>query len=147
VDGPFPNSLVAKCKNWAKDNKSYNKSPDTLKVLKFAIICMEHGGDSLEDCLAELTPEQFGSVLRQIVLAVCILEKELLFEHRDLYDRIVILTWLLFRHLGNVLVKPCPIDHIEAPGYPSIKTEGIQISIIDCSISRFTSPGTHIQTI
>ena len=41
-----------------------------------------------------------------------------------------------------MLVKECPFDHIEVPNCPSIKTEGLVCSIIDCSISRFTTPGT-----
>ena len=38
-------------------------------------------------------------------------------------------------------MKSCPIDYIEVPNCPSIKTDGLQCSIIDCSISRFTTTG------
>ena len=92
MDGPFPNQLVQECKKWAKSNTSYNRSPDTLTVKKYAIICMESGGRSLEDCLGELSAEQLCGVFKQIVVAMSVLEKELLFEHRDLYQHLYNLT-------------------------------------------------------
>lgn len=85
MDGPFPAQLVKECKLWAESNKSYNRSPDTLTAKKYAIICMESGGRSLEDCLDELSAEQLSSVLKQVMVAMSVLERELLFEHRDLY--------------------------------------------------------------
>lgn len=45
---------------------------------------MEDGGNCLEDHLKELTIEQHSAVIMQVAISLAIVEKELLFEHRDL---------------------------------------------------------------
>lgn len=92
------------------------------------MVCMDEGGEPLEAKLKNLSTEQACSVVRQIATALAVLEREMLFEHRDL-------------HLGNILVKETLLDHIEVPGMKTVRTEGVLCSIIDCSISRFTAPG------
>ena len=66
-------------------------------------------------------------MLRQVVFALAVAEKELEFEHRDL-------------HIGNVLVKSCQEEEeitFQVDGnILKFPTEGVVATIIDFTISR-----------
>lgn len=78
--------MLAKWDMWATQNESENSRPDIYKPSDlFMALEMEYGGTDLEKY--KLTcPSQIVSIFHQLVYALALAEKQLEFEHRDMYS-------------------------------------------------------------
>lgn len=74
------------------------------------------------------------SVLQQVIMSLAVAERQLQFEHRDL-------------HWGNILIKRTRQEYLEylIDGRQfHVRTNGVQVTIIDFTLSRLTK-GTHFK--
>ncbi|KAG8430823.1 hypothetical protein GDO86_019960 [Hymenochirus boettgeri] len=97
------------------------------------ILEFEFGGSDLESCqLSSVSVSR--SILHQVTAALAVAEQELRFEHRDL-------------HWGNLLIEKCasPVITVSLHGNQiNIPTSGVQVKIIDYTLSRLDKDGLTV---
>lgn len=114
--------------------RSENECPSNYDANSlYILLFLEDGGVDLESS-THLEPRVAISIFKQVVLALAIAERTLQFEHRDL-------------HLGNILIKRTDertlTYRLNDKRY-RVETNGVRISIIDYSLTRFTKNGITI---
>ncbi|XP_055453254.1 serine/threonine-protein kinase haspin [Psammomys obesus] len=133
VQGPYPPLLLKAWDHYNSIKKSENDRPDFFQEDQlFIILEFEFGGVDLEQMKSKLSSVATAkSILHQITASLAVAEASLHFEHRDL-------------HWGNVLLKKTSLKelHYTLNGKTStIPTHGIQVNIIDYTLSRLERDG------
>uniref|UniRef100_A0A803JAD5 Serine/threonine-protein kinase haspin n=1 Tax=Xenopus tropicalis TaxID=8364 RepID=A0A803JAD5_XENTR len=134
VKGCYPPELLRAWDQFAEEKGTENERPDMFSHEQlFMILEFEFGGTDLENCqLPSVAVAR--SVLHQVTVALAVAEEELRFEHRDL-------------HWGNLLIETCSSPTITASlhGDPiTIPTSGVQVKIIDYTLSRLDKDGLTV---
>ncbi|CAH8326610.1 unnamed protein product [Eruca vesicaria subsp. sativa] len=124
--GPYDPILIKAWEDWDAKNGSENDHPDFPEKQCYVMFVLEHGGKDLEGFVL-LNFDEARSLLVTAGLAVA--EAAFEFEHRDL-------------HWGNILLSrnnsstlPFTVEGKQV----FIKTFGVQISIIDFTLSRINT--------
>ncbi|XP_059127131.1 serine/threonine-protein kinase haspin isoform X2 [Peromyscus eremicus] len=133
VQGPYPPLLLKAWDHYNSTKKSANDRPDFFQEDQlFIILEFEFGGTDLEQMKTKLPSVAAAkSILHQITASLAVAEASLRFEHRDL-------------HWGNVLLKKTNLKelHYTLNGKTStIPTHGLQVNIIDYTLSRLERDG------
>ncbi|CAH6785964.1 serine/threonine-protein kinase haspin [Phodopus roborovskii] len=133
VQGPYPPLLLKAWDRYNATKKSANDRPDFFQEDQlFIILEFEFGGVDLEQMRGKLSSVATAkSILHQITASLAVAEASLHFEHRDL-------------HWGNVLLKKTNLKeiHYTLNGKTStIPTRGLQVNIIDYTLSRLERDG------
>ncbi|XP_036054114.1 serine/threonine-protein kinase haspin [Onychomys torridus] len=133
VQGPYPPLLLKAWDHYNSTKKSANDRPDFFQEDQlFIILEFEFGGTDLEQMKTKLSSVAAAkSILHQITASLAVAEASLCFEHRDL-------------HWGNVLLKKTNLKelHYTLNGKTSsIPTHGLQVNIIDYTLSRLERDG------
>ncbi|XP_062376524.1 uncharacterized protein haspin isoform X2 [Sardina pilchardus] len=136
VQGPYPKQLLSAWDKFDKKRGSENDRPDFFGEEQFFLILeFEFGGSDLENMNGKLSSlAQAKSILQQVTAALAVAEQALCFEHRDL-------------HWGNVLVKTTKqkeCDYVLSGQTHSLETRGVQVNIIDYSLSRLEIDGLTV---
>ncbi|XP_041950077.1 uncharacterized protein haspin isoform X2 [Alosa sapidissima] len=136
VQGPYPKQLLSAWDKFDKKRGSENDRPDFFGEEQFFLILeFEFGGSDLENMNGKLSSlAQAKSILQQVTAALAVAEQALCFEHRDL-------------HWGNVLVKTTKqkeCDYVLSGETRSLETRGVQVNIIDYSLSRLEIDGLTV---
>ena len=131
VEGEFPRKLVNLWLRFKKEKGSENLDPRHYKEdHKHIVMFLNNGGTDIENYQFTSAQESL-SVFFQVTLSLAAAEDEFEFEHRDL-------------HWGNVLVasssQDCLRYSVGGVKY-EVPTSGVNVSIIDFSLSRMTSDG------
>ncbi|PNF40211.1 hypothetical protein B7P43_G08259 [Cryptotermes secundus] len=134
VHGNYPEELIRLWEDYDNCKGSENDSPRMFKEDQlYIILVLAFGGCDLEAHFFS-TVEQSHSVFIQTGCALAVAEQVLEFEHRDL-------------HWGNVLVLPTAEKNVTfricGKEY-SIPTKGVQVTIIDFTLSRMAYDGCSI---
>ncbi|CAA7037065.1 unnamed protein product [Microthlaspi erraticum] len=126
--GPYDPILVKAWEEWDAKHGSENDHPDFPEKQCYVMFVLEHGGKDLESFVL-LNFDEARSLLVQVTAGLAVAEAAFEFEHRDL-------------HWGNILLSrnnsstlPFIIEGKEV----FIKTFGLQISIIDFTLSRINT--------
>ena len=129
--GVYPEKLLREWDQFDDRKGSENERPDHFAEDQlFVVLVYSFGGSDLEN--AKLNDATKGvSILKQVIVALALAEKESQFEHRDL-------------HWGNILVRECEEKFVEfdrccGGGGIRLETNGISVSVIDFSLSRMTT--------
>ncbi|XP_071431451.1 serine/threonine-protein kinase haspin [Pithys albifrons albifrons] len=136
VQGAYPKHLLKAWDKYHKEIGSDNNRPDSFgNEQLFMILEFEFGGRDLS-CMRRSfsSVTQARSILHQVTASLAVAEQELHFEHRDL-------------HWGNVLVKTTnekAIHYMLSGATHTIPTEGIQVNIIDYTLSRLEKDGLTV---
>lgn len=133
VQGLYPPLLLKAWDQYNTTKGSANDRPDFFQEDQlFIILEFEFGGIDLERMRTKLTSVATAkSILHQITASLAVAEASLHFEHRDL-------------HWGNVLLKKTNLKelHYTLNGKTStIPTHGLQVNIIDYTLSRLERDG------
>nr|XP_048304660.1 serine/threonine-protein kinase haspin [Myodes glareolus] len=133
VQGPYPPLLLKAWDYYNSIKKSANDRPDFFQEDQlFIILEFEFGGVDLEQMQTKLSSLSTAkSILHQVTASLAVAEASLHFEHRDL-------------HWGNVLLKKTNLKelHYTLNGKTStIPTHGLQVNIIDYTLSRLERDG------
>ncbi|XP_012787404.2 serine/threonine-protein kinase haspin [Sorex araneus] len=136
VQGSYPPLLLRAWDKYNSTKGSANDRPDFFEVDQlFIVLEFEFGGTDLEQMKSKLSSLATAkSILHQITASLAVAEASLHFEHRDL-------------HWGNVLLKKTPLKelHYTLNGETrSIPTQGLQVNIIDYTLSRLERDGIVI---
>ncbi|KAF5290814.1 hypothetical protein FQR65_LT11518 [Abscondita terminalis] len=127
VQGRYPERLLDLWDLYDEIHKSENDSPELFGDDQLYIILeLENGGMDMESFLFKNAEEAY-SLFKQISYALAVAEQELEFEHRDLHWGNI----LIFRCDKNKLIRYC-LNGREF----SIPSNGIEVSIIDFTLSR-----------
>ncbi|CAH8637526.1 unnamed protein product [Heterobilharzia americana] len=134
VQGKLPKALVASWHKYENERGSDNECPDFLPIeQQWMVLESEFAGEPLANIKFNNCREA-RSVIEQIALSLAAAESALQFEHRDL-------------HWHNVLVRPTRQWKIRyrvgGVGY-AVMTEGIQVTIIDFTVSRLCHEGNIV---
>ncbi|XP_050303416.1 uncharacterized protein LOC126741126 [Anthonomus grandis grandis] len=129
VKGKYPKILIDHWEEYDENKGSENDPPDIFKEDQlYVVLDLGNGGQDLEAFVFN-NASQAVSMFKQVCYTLAIAEEELQFEHRDL-------------HWGNVLlrkVNTCKKINFKHKGkVKSLKTEGVQVTIIDFTLSRMT---------
>lgn len=135
TEGRYPKKLLELWDAFDEEKGSENDRPDSDLLphdQRFVTLVFGNGGKDLE--ASELTnASKAVSIFNQVVHALAVAEHENQFEHRDL-------------HWGNILVRPTEeksfIYSLDSESL-EVKSEKIQATIIDFSLSRLTSKEDH----
>ncbi|KAK7496261.1 hypothetical protein BaRGS_00012426 [Batillaria attramentaria] len=134
VQGCYPPELLKQWDVFHEKKTSENDRPDIFGLEQLYILFeFGDGGCDLESCKLKSAAEGV-SVLQQVACALAVAEEEMKFEHRDL-------------HVGNVLVQPTDETTVTVTlnGTPVfIDTHGVQVNIIDFTLSRLTKDGCTV---
>ncbi|KAM8967229.1 serine/threonine-protein kinase haspin [Pelodytes ibericus] len=138
VQGCYPAELLKAWDIYAEAKGTENDRPDFFSTEQlFMILEFEFGGCDLECMSSKLTSVLVSrSILHQVTAALAVAEEELRFEHRDL-------------HWGNLLIEQCESQTLivslngESIHIPS---SGIQVKIIDYTLSRLDKDGLTVFT-
>ncbi|XP_043830633.1 serine/threonine-protein kinase haspin [Dromiciops gliroides] len=133
VRGPYPDLLLRAWDAFRSRRGSENQRPDFFGPEQlYVVLEFEFGGTDLERMQKQLPSVATAkSLLHQVTAALAVAEAALRFEHRDL-------------HWGNVLVRRTGAKEL---GYTldgraaTIATQGIQVNIIDYTLSRLEKNG------
>ncbi|KAM4844454.1 serine/threonine-protein kinase haspin [Thomomys bottae] len=133
VQGTYPPLLLKAWDHYNSTKGSQNDRPDIFeKDQLFIVLEFEFGGMDLEQMRTKLSSLVTAkSILHQITASLAVAETSLHFEHRDL-------------HWGNVLIKKTNRKELQYTlnGKTStIPTHGLQVSIIDYTLSRVEQGG------
>ncbi|XP_003912160.1 serine/threonine-protein kinase haspin [Papio anubis] len=133
VQGSYPPLLLKAWDHYHSTKGSANDRPDFFKDDQlFIVLEFEFGGTDLEQMKTKLSSLATAkSILHQLTASLAVAEASLRFEHRDL-------------HWGNVLLKKTSLKelHYTLNGKSStIPTRGLQVSIIDYTLSRLERDG------
>ncbi|XP_028643063.1 serine/threonine-protein kinase haspin [Grammomys surdaster] len=133
VQGLYPPLLLKAWDHYNTAKGSANDRPDFFQEDQlFIILEFEFGGVDLERMKTKLSSVATAkSILHQITASLAVAEASLHFEHRDL-------------HWGNVLLKKTNLKELQYTlnGETStIPTHGLQVSIIDYTLSRLERDG------
>ncbi|XP_066119083.1 serine/threonine-protein kinase haspin isoform X2 [Saccopteryx bilineata] len=133
VQGSYPPLLLKAWDHYNSIKGSANDRPDFFEEDQlFIVLEFEFGGIDLEHMRKRLTSiASAKSILHQITASLAVAEASLHFEHRDL-------------HWGNVLLKKTSLKELDYTlnGKTStIPTRGLQVSIIDYTLSRLERDG------
>lgn len=133
VQGPYPPLLLKAWDYYNSTKKSANDRPDFFQEDQlFIILEFEFGGVDLEQMQTKLSSLSTAkSILHQVTASLAVAEASLHFEHRDL-------------HWGNVLLKKTNLKELRYTlnGKTStIPTRGLQVNIIDYTLSRLERDG------
>lgn len=133
VQGLYPVLLLKAWDHYNTIKRSANDRPDFFQEDQlFIILEFEFGGVDLEGMRTKLSSVATAkSILHQITASLAVAEASLHFEHRDL-------------HWGNVLLKKTNRKELRYTlnGKTStIPTHGLQVSIIDYTLSRLERDG------
>ena len=132
--GKYPKSLLQLWDKFDDEKRSENDRPDFFPADQhFIALEYGNGGRDLEKFVFR-HPGQAWAAWQQVAHTLAVAEQELSFEHRDL-------------HWGNVLVKETKEKEVQyrlAGDTFTVDTEGVNISIIDFSLSRLSTGGHTI---
>ena len=133
VQGSYPPLLLQAWDHYHSTKGSANDRPDFFREDQlFIVLEFEFGGIDLEQMRKKLSSIATAkSILHQITASLAVAEASLHFEHRDL-------------HWGNVLLKKTSLKelHYTLNGKTSsIPTRGLQVNIIDYTLSRLERDG------
>ena len=132
--GKYPDSLLQLWDKFDDEKRSENDRPDFFPADQhFIALEYGNGGRDLEKFVFR-HPGQAWAAWQQVAHTLAVAEQELSFEHRDL-------------HWGNVLVKETKEKEVQyrlAGDTFTVDTEGVNISIIDFSLSRLSTGGHTI---
>uniref|UniRef100_A0A452TP70 Serine/threonine-protein kinase haspin n=1 Tax=Ursus maritimus TaxID=29073 RepID=A0A452TP70_URSMA len=133
VQGSYPPLLLRAWDHYNSTKGSANDRPDFFEEDQlFIVLEFEFGGVDLERMRTKLSSMATAkSILHQITASLAVAEASLHFEHRDL-------------HWGNVLLKKTSLKELQYTlnGKTStIPTRGIQVNIIDYTLSRLERDG------
>ncbi|XP_055984023.1 serine/threonine-protein kinase haspin [Sorex fumeus] len=136
VQGSYPPLLLNAWDKYDSTKGSANDRPDFFEADQlFIVLEFEFGGTDLERMKSKLSSLATAkSILHQITASLAVAEASLHFEHRDL-------------HWGNVLLKKTPLKelHYTLNGETrSIPSQGLQVNIIDYTLSRLERDGIVI---
>ncbi|XP_069857858.1 serine/threonine-protein kinase haspin [Dipodomys merriami] len=136
VQGSYPPLLLQAWDHYNSTKGSQNDRPDIFEEDQlFIILEFEFGGMDLEQMKTKLSSLATAkSILHQITASLAVAETSLHFEHRDL-------------HWGNVLLKKTNRKelHYTLNGKTNaIPTHGLQVNIIDYTLSRVERDGTVV---
>ncbi|XP_019090973.1 PREDICTED: serine/threonine-protein kinase haspin homolog [Camelina sativa] len=126
--GPYDPILIKAWEEWDDLHGSENDHPDFPEKQCYVMFVLEHGGKDLESFVL-LNFDEARSLLVQVTAGLAVAEAAFEFEHRDL-------------HWGNILLSrnnSCTLPFILEGKQISIKTFGVQISIIDFTLSRINT--------
>ncbi|CAH2038479.1 unnamed protein product [Thlaspi arvense] len=126
--GPYDPVLIKAWEEWDAKNGSENDHPDFPEKQCYVMFVLEHGGKDLESFVL-LNFDEARSLLVQVMAGLAIAEAAFEFEHRDL-------------HWGNILLSrndSSTLPFILEGKQVFIKTFGVQISIIDFTLSRINT--------
>nr|VDD08065.1 unnamed protein product [Brassica rapa] len=126
--GPYDPILVKAWEEWDAKNGSENDHPDFPEKQCYVMFVLEHGGKDLEGFVL-LNFDEARSLLVQVTAGLAVAEAAFEFEHRDL-------------HWGNILLSrnnSTTLPFIVEGKQVFIKTFGVQISIIDFTLSRINT--------
>ncbi|KAM7538864.1 hypothetical protein Aperf_G00000047394 [Anoplocephala perfoliata] len=134
VNGKWPPELVAAWKKYESEFGSDNECLDFLpETQEWMVLEFDYAGKPL-GIVKFSSYREAHSVIEQIALSLAAAESALQFEHRDLH-------WL------NVLVKPTKQAklryRVNGVSY-SVQTEGVQVCIIDFTVSRLCHEGNVV---
>ncbi|WCJ26853.1 hypothetical protein M5689_008640 [Euphorbia peplus] len=127
--GPYKKSLVKAWEDWDEKNVSENDHPKEFPEKQcYVVFVLQHGGKDLENfVLANF--DEARSLLVQVTAALAVAEAAFEFEHRDL-------------HWGNILLsrnESARTQFVLEDKKFLIETHGLQISIIDFTLSRINT--------
>ncbi|KFD73250.1 hypothetical protein M514_14590, partial [Trichuris suis] len=129
IKGKYPRELLESWDNYALNGFGGHDRPDSYtEDQHYVVLFVEYAGDrcvTLQQFYLQ-TAKQPISVLRQVAVTLCILEKKYKFEHRDL-------------HLGNILVRRAKTRSLNyiIDGQPfTIKLKGVRCFLMDFTLSR-----------
>ncbi|XP_007521084.1 serine/threonine-protein kinase haspin [Erinaceus europaeus] len=136
VQGSYPPLLLRAWDHYDSTKGSANDRPDFFKEDQlFIVLEFEFGGTDLEQMRTKLNSLSTAkSILHQITASLAVAEAALHFEHRDL-------------HWGNILLKKTSFKELQYTlnGETStIPTHGLQVNIIDYTLSRLERDGIVI---
>ncbi|XP_010501394.1 PREDICTED: serine/threonine-protein kinase haspin homolog [Camelina sativa] len=126
--GPYDPILIKAWEEWDNLHGSENDHPDFPEKQCYVMFVLEHGGKDLESFVL-LNFDEARSLLVQVTAGLAVAEAAFEFEHRDL-------------HWGNILLSrnnSCTLPFLLEGKQISIKTLGVQISIIDFTLSRINT--------
>ncbi|AAC33205.1 Hypothetical protein [Arabidopsis thaliana] len=126
--GPYDPILIKAWEEWDAKHGSENDHPDFPEKQCYVMFVLEHGGKDLESFVL-LNFDEARSLLVQATAGLAVAEAAFEFEHRDL-------------HWGNILLSRNNSDtlpFILEGKQVCIKTFGVQISIIDFTLSRINT--------
>ncbi|XP_013661951.1 serine/threonine-protein kinase haspin homolog isoform X3 [Brassica napus] len=126
--GPYDPILVKAWEEWDAKNGSENDHPDFPEKQCYVMFVLEHGGKDLEGFVL-LNFDEARSLLVQVTAGLAVAEAAFEFEHRDL-------------HWGNILLSrnnSSTLPFIVEGKQVFVKTFGVQISIIDFTLSRINT--------
>ncbi|KAF3495113.1 hypothetical protein DY000_02054602 [Brassica cretica] len=126
--GPYDPILVKAWEEWDAKNGSENDHPDFPEKQCYVMFVLEHGGKDLEGFVL-LNFDEARSLLVQVTAGLAVAEAAFEFEHRDL-------------HWGNILLSrnnSTTLPFFVEGKQVFIKTFGVQISIIDFTLSRINT--------
>ncbi|XP_010217888.1 PREDICTED: serine/threonine-protein kinase haspin [Tinamus guttatus] len=136
VQGAYPKHLLEAWDKYHNVIGSENDRPDLFGDEQlFMVLEFEFGGSDLENMRKKLSSVTSAkSILQQVTASLAVAEQELHFEHRDL-------------HWGNVLVKRTDVkelSYVLNGAVCTIPTAGIQVNIIDYTLSRLEKDGLTV---
>uniref|UniRef100_A0A1J3CVP1 non-specific serine/threonine protein kinase n=1 Tax=Noccaea caerulescens TaxID=107243 RepID=A0A1J3CVP1_NOCCA len=126
--GPYDPILIKAWEEWDAQHGSENDHPDFPEKQCYVMFVLEHGGKDLESFVL-LNFDEARSLLVQVTVGLAVAEAAFEFEHRDL-------------HWGNILLSrnnSSTLPFILEGKQIFIKTFGMQISIIDFTLSRINT--------
>ncbi|CAE5956978.1 unnamed protein product [Arabidopsis arenosa] len=126
--GPYDPILIKAWEEWDAKHGSENDHPDFPEKQCYVMFVLEHGGKDLESFVL-LNFGEARSLLVQVTAGLAVAEAGFEFEHRDL-------------HWGNILLSrnnSSTLPFILGGKQVFIKTFGVQISIIDFTLSRINT--------
>lgn len=127
--GSYDSVLIKAWEDWDEKHGSENDHPkDFPEKQCYVVFVLQHGGKDLESFVL-LNYDEAQSLLVQVTAALAVAEAAYEFEHRDL-------------HWGNVLLSRNDSEALQFTlegKNMTIKTFGLQISIIDFTLSRINT--------
>ncbi|KAM7354721.1 haspin [Cochliomyia hominivorax] len=128
VKGKYPSQLQKLWEEYDLNKESENDHPNCFSCnQQYVVLELGYSGQDLEGFQFKNAEQSFYA-LQQIILTLAVAENEFQFEHRDL-------------HWGNVLVLNTNRQYISynlGENTMTIPTKGVQITIIDYTLSRMT---------
>ncbi|TGZ56480.1 hypothetical protein CRM22_010143 [Opisthorchis felineus] len=134
VQGSLPEAFSSSWRKFKAQRGSDNECPDFLPPSQqWMVLEFEFAGEPLANVRFN-TCREARSVIEQIALSLAAAESALQFEHRDL-------------HWHNILVRPTrqwKLRYRVGGVSYSVFTEGIQVTIIDFTVSRLCHEGNIV---